>query len=269
MNFFGYKLERDQRTRNPYRVGLALSGGGARGFAHVGAIKAMNEVGLRADVVAGVSAGSVVAVMYAAGIPADEMVDMFDGLKFSELCEWKVPVDGFFSLDPFREFLRKNIPYKNLEDLPLKTIVCATDFDSGNKVAFEEGPLADCVAASCSIPIVFKPAVVAGRRFVDGGVIANLPAWAIRDRVRFLVGVNCSPLSHTVAKENLVQIALRSYELMAKNNALHDMELCDMLIRTDDIAKYKVFDLKGIHEVENAGYRRTMEFFERRGVRAK
>ncbi len=269
MKMFGIELRRDSRPKYPYKVGLALSGGGARGFSHAGAIKAMLEVGLVPEIVSGVSAGSVVAVMHAAGIPADEMVDMFGDMKFNDLCEWKMPKDGFFSLDPFKEFLKKNIRYERIEDLPVPTLVCATDFDTGRKVAFDRGPLAECVAASCCIPIVFKPIVIDGHRFVDGGVMANLPAWSLRDKCEFLVGINCSPVSHGEVKDNLVHIAMRSYELMAKNNAVHDMELCDMVVRMDDIAKYKVFDLKGIMGVYKAGYRSTMRFFESKGIEPK
>ena len=266
---FGLDFKLGSRPKYPYKVGLALSGGGARGFAHAGAIKAMLEVGLKPDTVAGVSAGSVVAVMHAAGIPGDEMVDMFADLKFNDLCEWKVPKDGLFSLERFQEFLRKHIKYRRIEELPLRTLVCATDFDAGRKVVFDKGPIAECVSASCCIPIVFQPVVMDGVRYVDGGVLANLPAWALRDDCRFLVGVNCSPVSHGVVKDNIVQIAMRSYELMAKNNASHDMELCDMLVRTDEIAQYKVFDLKGIRRVYQRGYDDTMAFFRSRGVEPK
>ncbi len=266
MKVFGYSLTKEVRPEYPHKVGLALSGGGARGFAHAGAIKAMLEVGLVPDVVAGVSAGSVVAVMHASGIPSDEMVDMFVDMKFNDLCEWKVPKDGFFSLERFKEFLRKHIKYKRIEDLPLRTIVCATNFETGQKVAFEQGSIADCVAASCCIPIVFKPIVIDGDRYVDGGVLANLPAWAIREKCKFLVGINCSPAKNEFAKDNILDIAMRSYELMAKNNAVHDMGLCDMLVRTDGIAKYKAFDLTGIRSVYNNGYQATMRFFESKGV---
>ena len=97
-------------------------------------------------------------------------------------------------------------------------------------------------------------------------MIANLPAWAIRDKCRFLVGINCSPLTRGPVGDSLLNIAMRSYELMAKNNALHDMEMCDMLIRTDDIARYKAFDLKGIEGVYRQGYDDTMRYFSSRGV---
>lgn len=266
MKFFGKIFGRESRPDYPYTVGLALSGGGARGFAHAGAIKAMLEVGLVPQVVAGVSAGSVVAVMHAAGIPSDEMLDMFAELKMTDLCEWKIPKEGFFSLDRFKTFLARHIKYERIEQLPLPTIVCATNFETGRKVAFNRGPLVDCVAASCCIPIVFKPIRIGGERYVDGGVIANLPAWAIRDKCRFLVGVNCSPLTRGPVGDSLISIAMRSYELMAKNNALHDMEMCDMVIRTDDIARYKVFDLKGIEGVYRQGYEDTMRYFSSRGV---
>ena len=252
-----------------FRTGLVLSGGGARGFAHVGAIKALAEVGIKPDIVAGVSAGSIAAVMYAAGIEPDKMLELFLNARFSDFCELGVPKDGFFTLDRFKAFLRRNIPYANLEDLPITTVVGATDLDNGRKVAFETGPIAERVVASCSIPIVFKPVKINGVRHVDGGVLHNLPAWTIRDRCKYLIGVNCSPLSKTPVSNSLIDIAMRSYELMAKTNVVADMEICDIVIRTDEIAKYKVFNLKQIEKVFESGYRDTMNFLLANGFKRK
>lgn len=268
MKMFGFEVRRSGRQTLPYKVGLALSGGGARGFAHCGAIKAMLEVGLKPDAVAGVSAGSVVAVMHAAGIPPHDMLEFFAELKFGDLAKWRVPTDGFFSLERFQEFLRRNIPYERIEQLPIPTTVCATNFETGKKVAFTEGDIAQCVAASCCIPIVFSPIRIGRDRYVDGGVLANLPAWAIRKDCEFLVGVNCSPAikRERTIKDNFMQMALRSYEMMSKNNTVDDMARCDMLINTTAIAGYKVFDLKGIEKVFESGYRATMAYFESRGV---
>lgn len=248
------------KSKPPYRLGLALSGGGARGLAHAGALKALDEVGLRPDIVAGVSAGSIAAVMYAAGIKPELMLELFHNAKFTDFCELGMPNEGFFSLDRFKNFIRKNIPYDNLEDLPIKTIVGATDLDNGRKAVFESGSIADCVAASCSIPIVFKPAKIDGIRYVDGGVLHNLPAWTIRDRCRVLIGINCSPLTNSNSKHRngVLGVALRSYELMAKTNSIPDMALCDMVVRTDEIARYQVFNLKELERVYESGYRDTM-----------
>lgn len=252
-----------------YRTGLVLSGGGARGFAHAGAIKALAEVGIKPDIVAGVSAGSIAAVMYAAGIEPEKMLELFLNARFTDFCELGVPKDGFFNLDRFKTFLRRNIPYANLEDLPIPTVIGATDLDNGRKVAFETGPLAERVVASCSIPIVFKPVKIDGVRHVDGGVLHNLPAWTIRDRCKYLIGINCSPLSKTPVSNSLIDIALRSYELLAKTNVVADMELCDIVIRTDEIAKYKVFNLKQIEKVFESGYRYTLDFLLANGFKRK
>ncbi len=267
---FGYRITKDPMRDRPYKVGLALSGGGARGVAHAGAIKAMLEVGLKPDIIAGVSAGAIIAVMYAAGLSPEEMVSIFANARFSDFCEFAVPKDGFFNLGGFRKMLENTIHYANIEDLPMHTVITATDFDNGRRVAFESGPLAERVCASCSIPVVFKPVIIDGVRYVDGGVLDNMPAWAIRPRCKFLVGVNCSPVASVgEMKTNIVSIALHSYELMMKNNSAADQSLCDMLITTDQIAGYKVFDLQGLQKVFETGYNNTMNYFRSRGIEPK
>lgn len=236
-------------------------------MAHAGAIKAMLEVGLLPDIVAGVSAGSIVAVMYSAGLSPEEMVEVFAKARFSDFCEFSVPTEGIFKMDGFRKMLRANIPFRNIEQLPVPVVIAATDLDNGRRVAFESGEITDRVCASCSIPVVFKPVKINGVRYVDGGVLDNMPAWAIRSRCRFLVGINCSPSSFSEApRNNLVSVALRSYELMMKNNSATDLRLCDMLISTDEIADYKVFDLQGLKRVFEVGYEQTMAYFRSKGI---
>lgn len=267
---FGYRITRDPKRDLPYKVGLALSGGGARGVAHAGAIKAMLEVGLVPEIIAGVSAGSIVAAMYAAGLLPEEMVEVFASAKFSDFCEIAMPKEGLFKMDGFKKVLKSKIPYTNIEDLPMPVVIAATDLDHGKRVAFESGKIVDRVCASCAIPVVFKPVVIDGVRYVDGGVLDNMPAWAIRSRCRFLVGVNCSPSSfRDVPKNNLVSVALRSYELMMKNNCAADLQLCDMLISTDEIADYSVFDLKELKKVFDVGYLNTMAYFRSKGIEPK
>ena len=97
-------------------------------------------------------------------------------------------------MDGFKKFLKKQIKYERIEDLPIPALICATDLDNNRPVAFSEGSIVDCVAASCSIPIVFKPVRINGVTYVDGGVLANLPAWALRDSCKYVIGINCSPV---------------------------------------------------------------------------
>lgn len=250
-------------NRPPYKLGIALSGGGARGFAHAGALMALEQAGLRPDILAGVSAGSVVAAMYASGMHPRKILECFSGLKFSDLTDFRLSdlagfkhnCSGLFKLSPFREFLRKTIAVKRLEELPIPTVVGVTNFDSGKAEAFSEGPLDMIVTASCSIPIVFQPTEINGASYVDGGLLHNLPAWAIRDKCRKLIGINCSPLRRRdLTRNGMVDTALRSYNLVAKSNANPDLAMCDLAINIDKIADYTVFDLSDTEMVFSAGY---------------
>jgi NTE family protein len=124
-------------------------------------------------------------------------------------------------------------------------------------VAFNEGPIFDIMAASCSIPIVFHPVVIDGVRYVDGGVLRNMPSWIIRDNCDKLIGVNCSPLDNRRTKNSIFEIGLRTYNLMAKSNQAADMALCDLAVSIPEIASYKVFNLKQINQVYIRGYAAT------------
>ena len=245
-------------SKKPYKIGLVLSGGGARGFAHAGALKALEEMGIKPDIVAGVSAGSVVTAMYCSGMRPDEILKVFSDAKFSDFAEIGVPREGFFSMDGFKKFLRHHIPYKNLNELPLPGIVCATDLDNYTRAAFTEGDIAECVAASCSIPIIFRPVIIKGNTYVEGGVTANLPAWVLRDQCKYLIGINCSPLPRRGKPKSILDIAQRTYDLLVKTNSIEQMEMCDLAISINDIANYKVFNLKEIHRVFRSGYDSTV-----------
>lgn len=251
-----------------HRIGVALSGGGARGFAHAGALMALEQAGLRPDIIAGVSAGSVVAAMYAAGIHPRSILDLFQGKRFSDFSELTVPHNGFFSLDRFRKFLAKNIPVERLEDLEIPTVIGVTNFDSGKAESFRSGIISETVAASCSIPIVFQPAVINGTRYVDGGLLHNLPAWAIRSECKTLIGINCSPVRpRDKSRNGLVDTAIRSYNLVAKSNAVVDLDLCDIRISFDDIAEYNVFDLSQTERVFSAGYEAALNVIRQTDIK--
>lgn len=239
----------------PYKLGIALSGGGARGFAHIGALKALEEAGLRPDILAGVSAGSVAAVLYAAGVPVDEIMPLFASMKFSDFCSFSIKNgEGVFSMGKFKNFIVKATGIDRLENLSLPTYIGVTDLDHGIPAEFHDGPLGERVMASCSIPIIFKPVRIDGTYYVDGGVLRNLPAWVLRDKCEKLIGINCSPLTTFRYKKSFVEIAMRTYNLMAKANQLEDMKMCDQVIITPDLANYQVFNLKDINKAYLSGY---------------
>lgn len=243
------------QPQKPYRLGIALSGGGARGFAHVGALTAIEEAGLKPDIIAGVSAGSVVAVLYAAGVPLKEITPMFSNVKFTDFCKLSIPEgEGLFNLNKFKRFIVKAAGVDTLEELGIPTYIGATDFDRGVPAYFNEGPIGERVIASCSIPIVFRPVKVNGTNYVDGGVLRNLPAWTIRDKCEKLIGINVSPLTNYRYRHTIFDVAMRTYNLMAKSNQETDMKMCDLVIKTPELAKYQVFNLKDINKVYLSGY---------------
>ncbi len=241
--------------RRPYKLGVALSGGGARGFAHAGALMAIEEAGLKPDIVAGVSAGSVVAILYAAGIKPIEIPQLFSNAGMSDFTTLSLGQGGILSAEKFKKFIMKAIgDYTRLEDLPMPVYIGVTDFDRGVATEFHRGPIGEVMLASCSIPIVFRPVNIDGVNYVDGGVLRNHPAWIIRDKCDTLIGVNVSPLNQRANPSSLLDVAMRTYNLMAKANQNADMNLCDISVSTPEIAHYKVFNLKNINSVFTSGY---------------
>lgn len=248
-------LTEGERPKPPYRLGVALSGGGARGFAHVGALKALEEAGMKPDVIAGVSAGAVAAVMYAAGVPLDEMLSLFTSTKFTDFARPSlIHGDGMFSLMRFKQFIEEATGIDRLENLRIPTYVGVTDLDHGEPAEFHEGPLGERVVASCSIPIVFSPVEIDGIHYVDGGVLRNLPAWIIREKCETLIGINVSPLRTFEYKKSFLDIGMRTYNLMAKANQQQDMDICDHVIITPELIHYQIFNLKDIHKAYLSGY---------------
>ena len=244
-----------QHQPKPYKLGIALSGGGARGFAHVGALKALEEAGYKPDVIAGVSAGSIAGVLYAAGVPFEEMLSMFSSTKFTDFCKLAVGQrEGVFSLTKFKKFMEKATGVSMIEDLKIPNYIGVTDLDNGVPAEFHSGALGERVVASCSIPIVFQPVKIEGTHYVDGGVLRNLPAWIIRDKCEKLIGINCSPLTTFRYRKSFFDIAMRTYNLMAKANQLDDMKMCDHVIITPELSSYQVFNLKDINKAYLSGY---------------
>lgn len=256
-------LERIGFTRDS-SIGLALSGGGAKGFSHIGVLMAFERCGIKPNVLAGVSAGSIAATLYAAGLKPSEIVKCFtDASKFGDYTEWAIPKEGFLKLDRFARLLEEWLPVKRLEELKIPTVVCATDLDHGKSVGWSKGEIVPRVIASCSVPVVFNPKKIDGVQYVDGGVLRNLPAWAIRPYCKTLYGCNCSPLRKSESTKSLIDIAYRTYHLMNKSNVPQDIKLCDHVIQIYDVSHVSIFDLSALQKGVTAGYEAAMKVLEK------
>lgn len=160
----------------PHRVGLVLSGGGARGFAHIGVLRVLERHGIVPDVIAGTSMGAILGALYAAGTRADELYAIADELSWRELIDLSLSA-GLLKGEKLREFLEHHLP-DTFEELDVPLAVTTTDVETGEQVVFLEGPLVPPVRASACYPGAFEPVRFQGRTLADGGIVNNLPVEA-------------------------------------------------------------------------------------------
>lgn len=237
-----------------YDIGFALSGGFIKGFAHLGVIQALIEHDIKPDIIAGVSAGSLAGVFYADGNEPYKVLDFFAGHKFFDLTKFIIPRMGLFDLTDFQEFIRSNLKAKNIEDLEIPFVISATDLDRGRIVNFRKGSIAERVAASCCMPILFAPVKIGNTHYVDGGLFMNLPISVIRKECTKVVGINVSPLVAREYKKNIMSIAVRSYNFMFQANTLNEIKNADFLIELNNLQDYGNTELDKANDIFMQGY---------------
>lgn len=237
-----------------YELGLALSGGSIKGFAHLGVLKYLEERGLRPELMAGTSAGSIMGAFYAAGYTPEEIYELFSKVGFLQVTRPSFTGSGLFRTTHFHRLLKRNLPVRRLEQLPLPMRIVATDLERGEQVVFTEGLLADIILASCSIPILFTPTVIGGRSYVDGGLFRNFPVTVIREDCRQVIGVNLGPMTELSGEQSLLSIANRTWELIFRQNTTPDREACDYLIESTEMLGYGSFDLSAAPTLMSLGY---------------
>lgn len=249
---------------NKHKIGFAFSGGGVKGASHCGALQAMHEFGIKADMVAGTSVGSIVATFYAAGIEPIEMVNVFSSLDFRELLGIMRPKGGLFDSKPLEKHLRKIIPFENFEDLPIETIAVATCIENGKVEYFNRGEIVPRIVASCSIPIIFQPFKIGDLHYLDGGVLMNLPVIPLRDKCEKVIALNLHHAGTVPYKDNIVSIAMRSSSLMFLSNSMIDSTQADIFIDMDTAA-YNAYDMKKVDILFQIGYDTTVKVLEENG----
>lgn len=263
-------MEKAITTKKQYEIGFVLSGGFIKGFAHLGAMQALEEHGITPDIISGVSAGSIAGAFLADGRQPYEVVDIFTRYKFNDLAVWARSTSGLFKLNDFITFLKKNLRAEKIEDLSIPLLIEATDFDHGKQVIFHRGRLPERIAASCCMPIVFSPVKIGSTYYVDGGILNNMPASSIRESCEKVIGINVSPVPPgRLQKMNVVNIALRTYTLMFHSNTFEEAKLCDLLIEPTGLDRYHNRELEYADEIFKKGYDFTQKLLEERTKEGK
>lgn len=245
--------------RKKKKIGLCLGGGGTRGFAHLGALKAFEEYGIKFDMVAGTSVGSIVGAMYCAGLKFSDIYEMTKLLNPKDIRKSKF---GFMpsQTDGLETFLSNNIKYKNIEELPVPLCVVAVDLKTGIEYDFSHGDLVKIVAGSCAVPAIFAPVSYKDYLLIDGGVMNNIPANVLRDEgcdIVITVDVNSKRGGGTTSLKTLDTI-MASFGIMMKNNSKAGYTYSDLVIKPD-ITKYKSTKLDGADEMIQEGYDETIK----------
>jgi NTE family protein len=242
-----------------YDIGLVLSGGGARGFAHLGVIKALNEAGIYPDVVSGTSAGALVGVLYADGYTPDEILHLMNGGSRLDFMRPALPREGLLQINAVMKILRSALRAKNFEELKIPLFVSATDLNNGKAVYFSKGDIFDPVIASASIPVLFQPVKIDDISYVDGGVLDNLPVRPIEDRCRILIGSFVNPVGYMEKISGLINIAERTFMLSMSKEIYEKSKKFNLFIAPPELRNYKILDPEKSIELFNIGYNATKE----------
>lgn len=237
-----------------YKTGLVLSGGGTRGFAHLGVIKALREKGITPDVISGVSAGAIVGAFIAGGKSAEETMKILQHGSFFKYTKIHLPVDGLLRLDGLREVIRDNLKFTNIEDLPIPLFIAVANLQKGTVEYKNSGSLSKTVLASSSIPVLFSPVEIDGQSYVDGGLIDNIPIEPLKNSCDQIIAVNITPLNPRGKLKNLIQIVSRTFYMSVNANRTQVNKYATVFIEPDGIDDYDILNNTHAEKLFELGY---------------
>ncbi len=243
--------------KKKYKTGIALGGGGTRGYAHLGVLKALNEKGIFPDMLAGTSIGSVVGAFIAAGKTPEEVYELLKDKKFSDFTHIKFPGNGLFSLEGLGAKLLKENQVSRLEDLSLPLYVTISNLTTGQVEYVKKGPVEVLVLASASIPVLFEPVEYKGCQYVDGGLFDNVPTEPLVQHCEKVIAVNVNPVSKASKLKNLKEIATRTFLLNVNATISETDRNCDVFLEPPGLDKFDVLDARDAEEMFQIGYEYT------------
>lgn len=215
----------------PMKIALALGGGAARGFAHVGVIKALEAQGIVPDIVVGTSAGSVVGALYAAGYNGFELQQLSMQMDESQVSDWSMPNRGVIKGEALQDFINQAVKHRTLEKMKKIFAVVATDLRSGEMIVFRTGNTGMAVRASSAVPGVFQPVSINGHEYVDGGLVAPVPVRVARSLgADFVIAVDISDKPMNSKTESSADVLLQTFNIMGQTISRNELPTADMVI---------------------------------------
>jgi NTE family protein len=244
------------------KMGLTLSGGGARGIAHLGVIKALEEFGLTFNVLSGTSAGSIVGSLYTYGYSPDDIMKIISSTSFYKSIRPAWALGGLLNLERLGDVLLKHLPENNFNALKIPMTIAATDIRKGKAAYFTTGELIPAILASCCVPAVFNPIHFNHAIYIDGGIVDNLPASSIRSDCDFLIGSHCNHISPEFDALNFRGVIERTLLIAINGNTIESKKLCDVLIEPPGVGQISGFQLARAKDLFDIGYSFTRDHFK-------
>ena len=240
--------------------GLALSGGGARGIAHLGILQALDENEIYPSVISGTSMGALVAVGYGLGISPKEMLHMIDReIKPLTLSNINMRRMGLFNLKKVEKVFREWAPVDDFSSLKIPTFITVTNLNTGHLEIKSEGKLVSFTIASASIPLLFCPVIIDGTYYVDGGLTKNMAAHVLQGKCDKIIGSHVNHIAEIKSFKRMKDIAARSYHLAVYNTIRQELQYCDYVVDPPDTRIFSTLDFNKAGEIFEVGYREGLQ----------
>ncbi|NPA51597.1 MAG: patatin-like phospholipase family protein [Aquificae bacterium] len=242
------------------KIGIVLSGGAVRAFAHIGVLKALEEKGIVPDFVSGTSAGAIVGAFYCAGYSPDELYNIANNIDFlSHIRPNIFPKKSLFKIVNFEKTLKRFIKADNIQDLEKPLFVGVSNISDGTVEYWDRGNISSVLTASSSLPFFFEPVEIDGKLYVDGGLMNNLPVEPLIDKCDYIIGVEVNPFWKERNLNNIISITIRSFYLAVRSNIEVRKKYCSLFIQPENLSKIGLFELWKWKEAVEIGYRCTKE----------
>lgn len=242
-----------------YNIGVVLSGGGTRGFAHLGVLQALNEAGIYPDIISGTSAGALAGAMYCDGHSPKEILKLMKSDSRLSYMRPTLPRDGLLQISGIMKLLEHHLKARTFEELKMPLVVAATNLNNGKIEYFSTGDLITRVIASSSIPVLFKPVIMNNKHYVDGGVMDNLPIRPIEKKCNKIIGSFVNPVGYEELTSGLLKIAVRTFMLNQAKEAEDKLKYFDLLIAPKELKNYGVLETDKAADLFEIGYKTTKE----------
>lgn len=236
------------------KVGIVLSGGGARGMAHLGILKALEEFGIEFSYISGTSAGAIAGAFYAANYSVAEIVTILKKSQIFNFSNFLIKRQGLFAMRGFQGLYNEFLPTNTFEDLKIPLYVAATDILKGELVYFSSGNLSQALMASSCIPLVFQPVEYNDSLYVDGGVMNNFPIEPLIGQCDIIIGSYVNSIKKEVDQVHMNNIVDRCFHLAMKNSVQEQTNLCSLYIEPPNMSQFSLFNLKKTDEIFEYGY---------------